>query len=79
MAQSAELKIPIVCENSECANYGDFINVVGEITIDDINLFYENYDGSVEYDYCPICGELGVAEDPILNLRPYQGYHHACK
>lgn len=71
MAQSTDLKIPIVCENNECENYGILINVVGEINIGDIDLFYENYDGSIEYDYCPICGELGVAEDPFLNLPPY--------
>lgn len=68
MAQSTDLKIPIVCENNECENYSNLINVVGEINIGDVDLFYENYDGSVENDYCPICGELGVAEDPIPNL-----------
>lgn len=71
MAQSKEVKIPIVCENDECENYGNLINVVSEIDIGDIDLFYENYDGSVEYDYCQICGQLGVAEDPIVNLPLY--------
>lgn len=67
MAQSINLQIPIVCENNKCNNYGKIINIVSEINVDDIDLFYENYDGSVEDDYCPICGELGVAEDPIVN------------
>ncbi|WKZ51201.1 MAG: hypothetical protein QY329_00445 [Anaerolineales bacterium] len=68
MAHSRQVKIPIVCENGQCSNFGGTINVISEIAAEDLDLFYENYDGSVEYDYCPICGELGVAEDPILNL-----------
>lgn len=66
MAQSAEIKIPIVCENEKCENYGNFVNLVSEMEASGVDLFYENYDGSVEEDYCPICGVLGIAEDPIL-------------
>jgi len=66
MAQSREVDIPIVCENKQCENCGNLVNVVRGINIEDLNLFYENYDDSVEQDHCPICGELGVAEDPIL-------------
>jgi hypothetical protein len=65
MAQ-IEVEIPIVCENDQCKNYGNLINLVHEIRLEDIDLFYENYDDSVEYDYCLICGELGVAEDAYL-------------
>lgn len=68
MAQIRQVEIPIVCENAQCLNFGKTLNVISEIAVDDLDLFYEDYDGSVEYDYCPICGELGVAEDPILNL-----------
>jgi hypothetical protein len=64
----AQIEIPIICENDQCQNFGNFINIVYDIAINRINLFYENYDGSVEDDYCPICGELGIAEDPILVL-----------
>jgi hypothetical protein len=71
MAQIRQLEIPIVCENEQCPNFGKTINVISEIAAEDIDLFYEDYDGSVEYDYCPICGELGVAKDPILNLPPH--------
>lgn len=65
MAQ-IELKTPIICENNQCENYGNLVNLVYGIKLEDVDLFYENYDGSGEYDYCPICGELGVAEDAHL-------------
>ncbi len=64
MAQ--EIEIPVICENNQCENFGNLVNVVSEITTDEVDLFYENYDGSTEDDYCPICGELGVAEDPVI-------------
>lgn len=67
MAQDRALKIPIVCENDQCKNHGNAFNIVSGINIKDIDLFYESYDGSVEQDYCPICGQLGIAEDPILS------------
>ncbi|MCZ2128186.1 MAG: hypothetical protein LC099_10495 [Anaerolineales bacterium] len=66
MAQNIEVNIPIVCENDECKNCGSLINIISEINIQDVDLFYENYDGSNEHDYCPICGQLGIAEDPVL-------------
>jgi hypothetical protein len=65
MVQNKQVAVPIICENPRCPNFGQIINVVSEI--EDIDLFYENYDGSVSEDYCIVCGELGVAEDPILN------------
>lgn len=66
MAQIRQIKIPIICENNQCPNLGKAINIVSEIAIEDIDLFYENYDGSANEDYCSICGELGIAEDPIF-------------
>ncbi|MCC6299039.1 MAG: hypothetical protein IT314_07055 [Anaerolineales bacterium] len=65
MAQN-NIKVPILCENSHCRNFGNIVNIVSEISMEDIDLFYEGYDGSVDQDYCPVCGELGIAEDPIL-------------
>lgn len=62
----AQIEIPIICENNQCRNFGGVINIASEINLRDMDLFYENYDGVVEEDYCPICGELGVVEDPIL-------------
>lgn len=61
-----EIKIPVFCENAQCKNFGNLVNIISEISVEDIDLFYEGYDGSVEEDYCPVCGELGVAEDPIV-------------
>lgn len=66
MAQIRQVEIPIICENEQCQNFGNVINVISEIAIEDLDLFYENFDDSVEEDHCIICGELGVAEDPIF-------------
>ncbi|WP_424948176.1 hypothetical protein [Candidatus Spongiihabitans sp.] len=52
--------------NPQCKNFDRLVNVVTEVDIADMDLFYEGYDGSEDVDYCQICGELGVAEDPIL-------------
>lgn len=65
MAQATKIEIPIICENTQCRNFGKVINLISGIAIEDLDLFYENYDGSVEEDECPVCGEIGVAEDPI--------------
>lgn len=40
--------------------------MISGIPIRDLDLFYEGYNGSAKEDYCSICGELGVAEDPII-------------
>jgi len=63
------VEIPIVCENYHCENYGNLVNLVSGVNIEDLDFFYENYSDSVEHDFCPICEELGVAEDPILVSR----------
>lgn len=65
MEQVSQVVIPIICENNQCSNYGKTINVISEIAEDDLDLFYENYDGSVPEDYCSVCEELGIAEDPM--------------
>ncbi|GAB4500815.1 MAG: hypothetical protein Fur0035_03550 [Anaerolineales bacterium] len=65
MAQ-IEVEIPIICENDKCENYGNLVNLVRGISLDDIDLFYVNYGNSVDCDYCQVCGELGVAEDAYL-------------
>ena len=61
-----KIKIPIVCETPGCSNGGLLINVISEVPIADMDLFYESYDGSDDADYCVICGELGIAQDPIM-------------
>lgn len=67
MENNSKIIIPIICENPQCLNFSHQINSVSEIAEDDIDLFYESYDGSDERDYCPICKNLGVAEDYIIN------------
>ena len=64
MAQNEPTGVPIVCENPQCKNLGCVVNIVSDI--DDIDLFYAGYDGSSDADYCRFCGELGVAEDPVV-------------
>jgi hypothetical protein len=59
-----KMKVPIFCETEGCPNSGKVVNWVTNIPVEDLDLFYEGYDGSEEADYCNICGELGVAEDP---------------
>ena len=66
MAKIRQIAVPIICENQQCPNLWKTINTVSELKIEDIDLFYENYDGSVSEDYCFICGELGIAEEPIV-------------
>ncbi|MEW6006482.1 MAG: hypothetical protein AB1695_14355 [Stygiobacter sp.] len=58
------MKIPIICEN-ECVNRGSVINIVSGIPEEDLDLFYEDYDGSDESDICRFCGQAGVALNPI--------------
>ena len=65
MAQNDQIVIPIICGSSQCKNFNRFINVVSEVTIESMDLFYEGYDGSDEADYCLGCGKLGVAEDAV--------------
>ncbi|MDD9875081.1 MAG: hypothetical protein OXU22_06040 [Gammaproteobacteria bacterium] len=64
MKQNKQIAVPIICENPQCGGCGRVVNIVGEI--EDMDLFYESYDGSDDSDYCRVCGKLGVAEDPVL-------------
>lgn len=61
-----EIVIPIICENSGCQSHGRCINTISGIPLVDLDLFYDNYDGGDLADYCPACGKLGVAEDPVV-------------
>lgn len=61
-----KVEIPIICENEKCENFGNLVNLVREIDLTDLDLFYENYGSSPDDDYCQVCGELGVAEDCYL-------------
>ena len=66
MAKERNVIIPIVCWTDGCKNFGKEINTVTDIKEEDLDLFFEGYDGSSDSDYCPICGEMGVAEDAYL-------------
>ncbi len=66
MVQNKQIGIPISCENPKCQNSGSIINMVTEVDVADMDLFYEGDDGSESADYCQTCGELGVAEDAIF-------------
>lgn len=57
--------VPIVCLTGGCAGRGRLVNVVSGLLEEDLDSFYEGYDESCPEDYCPICGELGVADDPV--------------
>ena len=58
--------IPIVCETPGCKDRGRELNQVSGILPPDVNLFFEGYDGSELEDQCLVCGQVGVAQDPIL-------------
>ncbi len=62
MAKYMTVKIPVICKNTQCSNFGNLVNKI-TLSTDNIDLFYESYDGTEQKDYCPICKELGVAED----------------
>ena len=64
MAQNQKFVIPITCGNPQCRNFNELVNMVSGVTMENMDLFYESYDGSDTEDYCLVCGELGVAEDP---------------
>lgn len=63
MAQNEQIVVPITCGNSSCRNFNRLVNVISGISVEDMDLFYQSYDGSDPHDYCPVCGELGIAED----------------
>ena len=60
------MKVPIVCCEPDCANNGITVNEVSKINPQDLDDFYESFDGSSPEDHCPLCGNLGVIEDPYF-------------
>ena len=58
--------IPIVCRTAGCAGAGREVNRVSGIPPPDLDLFFEGYDGSDPADQCPMCRQVGIAEDPLL-------------
>ena len=66
MAQNKRVVIPIICGSPQCRHFKQLVNVVSEVPIEELDLFYEGYDGSDSADYCMVCGKLGVAEDALL-------------
>ncbi|KAA0268127.1 hypothetical protein FBQ99_00155 [Chloroflexi bacterium CFX2] len=61
------IEIPVICENLQCPNFGNVVNMISGIPLSNMDLVYESFDGSEEEDFCPVCKELGVAEDPIMS------------
>jgi hypothetical protein len=54
----------IVCETEGCPNDGEVINRVSEIPVEEAERWLEDYltsRSSEEEDYCPLCGQQGVA------------------
>ena len=58
--------VPIVCWTDGCPNRGTEVNRVHGLNPQDLDLFFEGYDESEPEDHCPLCKELGVAEDPSI-------------
>ena len=68
--------VPIVCETDGCPNNGEVINEVSEIAPKDMELWLEGYwtsKSSSEEDYCPLCGEQGVAYEPEVSADAFAG------
>jgi hypothetical protein len=59
------VSVAIVCETEGCPNAGQVINVVSEIPADQIDLFFEDYRGEDAEDTCSLCGQPGIAQDPV--------------
>lgn len=57
--------VPLVCETTGCNNSGNVVNLVSGIIPQDLDLFYEDYDGSAPEDRCPLCGQPAIAQDPL--------------
>lgn len=65
--------IPVICMTEGCANRGEAVNVISGIEEEYLEAFYESFGDAEPEDYCPICGELGVAEDPELEEETANG------
>ena len=57
------MTIPILCETEDCPKAGEVINEISGIEEKYLDLFYEDFDGTEEYDRCPACGNPGIADD----------------
>lgn len=59
--------IPVICETAGCSNQGMEFNAVRGITnADELDLVIENWsEMHEEADICPVCGKLGVAQEPV--------------
>jgi hypothetical protein len=60
------IAIPIYCEVSDCKNFGKVVNLVSVISEDELDCFYENFADAEDSDICPLCGILGIAEEPYF-------------
>ena len=57
------MTVPIICRTTDCPNHGKCINQVSGIAENELDLFYANFVDPEPEDYCPLCGNVGVAED----------------
>lgn len=60
-----DYKVDVVCENSSCKNYGEIINYF-TCSPFDIELILEDTKQNEEEDFCKICGEPGILQEPYL-------------
>lgn len=58
--------IPIICCEPDCTGAGEAVNEVAGINPQDLDDLYEAFDEPDPEDYCPFCGKLGIAEDPLF-------------
>ncbi|MEW5742570.1 MAG: hypothetical protein AB1938_26870 [Myxococcota bacterium] len=66
------LRIRVVCRTPGCAKRGQAVNTVlvsgdeDESAVERVEQFFEafGHGGEDTADFCPACGELGVAEEP---------------
>jgi len=58
--------VPIICHEPDCTNNGEVVNEVSGLNPQQLDDFYEGYDESCPEDHCPVCGKLGIAEDPLF-------------
>lgn len=58
------MKVPIVCMTDDCSQRGSLVNMVSQISPPDLDMFYEAFMKPDPEDFCPACGQLGIAGDP---------------
>lgn len=60
------LKVPVVCSTPDCSKYLDGA-VINSYLVkwSDLDQFYEDWANCQnDEDYCPVCGVLGLMEEP---------------